>query len=295
MTNESIIEAVRSRVLVGDGAMGTELMKRGLSAGASPDLWNVERRDDVLAVIRSYREAGADTLITNTFGASRWKLAAFGLEERVAEINAAAVAIACEAAGHAAYVLGDIGPTGRFMEPLGTDPRDAFVEVYAEQATALAKAGADAVIFETFLALDELLAGIEGAKTAGLPIIASMSYTRDAAGTFHTIMGNDVPGSTNALEEAGAAVIAANCGTGPGDYIDIAKALSAATSLPVMVQPNAGMPRLVKGETAFPMGPDEMAGYVDAILDAGARIIGGCCGTTPEHIRAIREVVDARA
>ena len=292
---QNFIEAVKSRILVGDGAMGTGLMAKGLEAGGCPDLWNVDHRGDVVDLLRAYREAGADLLLTDTFGSTRWKLGAFGLDERVDEINAAAVDLAREAAAGEAFVLGDIGPTGRFVAPLGTDPREDFVEVFREQAAALAAAGVDAIILETFMSLDELLAALDAARSTGLVVIASMSYTKDHAGTFHTIMGDDIPGSTARIEAAGADIIAANCGSGPDDYVDIAKTLCGATSLPVMVEPNAGLPQLVNDETVFPMGADEFASYVEGILSAGVRIIGGCCGTTPDHIRAIRRVVDSLA
>lgn len=290
---ESIIEAAKTRILVGDGAMGTSLMARGLEPGACPDLWNAERRRDIVEVLTAYREAGSDILTTNTFGANRWKLGAFGLQERGAEINSAAVDAAREAAAGKAFILGDIGPTGRFVAPLGTDAPEAFVEVFAEQAAALTEAGADALILETFTSLDEMLAALKAAKSTGIPVISSMSYTRDAAGTFHTIMGDDIPGSTERIEAAGADIVAANCGSGPDDYIDIARELSKAATAPVMVQPNAGIPQLVDGKTVFPMGADEFAEYIGPILDSGVRIIGGCCGTTPDHIRRIRAAVDS--
>lgn len=287
----TLVEAARQGVLVCDGAMGTELMKRGLEPGACPEMWNIERSREVERIHRSYIEAGANVIITNTFGGSRWKLEGYGLGGHVAEFNAAAVENARRAAGDAVYVLGDIGPTGRFMAPLGTDPREAFVEVYAEQAKALAGAGADAVILETFTDLGEILAAVEGARRTGLPVVASMSYSRDVAGTYHTMMGNEPGASARALDKAGAAVIGANCGSGPGDYAGIASAIRGATSKPIIVEPNAGMPELRDGRTVFPMTPAEFGRHVGAIAAAGARIIGGCCGTTPEHIRAVRDAL----
>jgi 5-methyltetrahydrofolate--homocysteine methyltransferase len=287
-----IITAIRERILVGDGAMGTALMAKGLEAGMCMDLWNADNPQPVIEVLSAYREAGADMLTTNTFGANRWKLSAYDAGDRVAEVNAAAVEVARKAADGKAFVLGDVGPTGRFMEPLGTDPRSAFVEVFAEQASALAAAGADAIILETFTALDEMLAAVEAAAASGVPVIASMSYSRDAAGTFHTMMGNDIPSSTAAIIAAGASVVAANCGTGPEDYLGIAAELCRASSVPVMIQPNAGVPQLVEGKTVFPMSADELGAYVERFLDIGVRVIGGCCGTTAEHIAAIRAEVD---
>jgi len=292
---ESILQTINKRILTGDGAMGTQLMERGLEPGACGELWNIERRREVVEVLAAYREAGADTLITNTFGANRWKLAARGLEGRVRELNAAGVEAAREAAQGKAFVLADIGPTGRLVEPLGTDPREAFVEVFREQAEALADARPDAFILETFGSLAEILAALEAAKSAGLPVIASMTYGRDASGGFRTMMGEEIAACVRSLAEGGADVIAANCGAGPADYVDITAALVAASDLPVMVQPNAGVPELVEGRTVFPMSPEEVAAYVKPIVGAGARVIGGCCGTTPAHIRAIRGAVEEAA
>ena len=290
---ESILEAVKTGILVGDGAMGTELMKRGLEAGACGELWNLERRRDVTEVLTAYREAGADTLITNTFGANHWKLATCGLEGRLREINIAGVEAAREAAAAQAWALADMGPTGRLVAPLGTDPQEAFVEIFREQAEALAAAGPDAIILETFTSLEEILAALEAAVSTELPVIASMTYNRDASGGFRTIMGEEIAACVGALKEAGAEVIAANCGTGPGEYVDITAALvAAAGGLPVMVQPNAGVPKLVEGRTVFPLGASEMARFVEPLAAAGARVIGGCCGTTPDHIREIRGAVD---
>ncbi len=285
---KSILEALQSGLYIGDGAMGTQLMELGLAAGSCAEIWNIERKADVVGVLAAYREAGAQALIANTFGGSRWKLKLSGLERSVHEINVAAVEAAREAADRSAWVFGDMGPTGRLVEPLGADPRESFVDVFREQAEALASAGPDAIILETFGSLDEILAALEAAKSTGLPVIASMTYSRDASGGFRTMMGEEISAAAAALVEAGADVIAANCGTGPADYVEITAALVGAVQLPVMVQPNAGVPRLSKGRTVFPMGPEEMAAFVRPIADAGARIIGGCCGTTPAHIRAMR-------
>ena len=290
---ENFLKSLRSRVLVCDGAMGTELIRRGLGAGVCPETWNVERAAEVAAVHRAYAGAGADIVLTNTFGANRWKLDACGLADEVGKVNAAAVALARKAVGRGVFVAGDIGPTGRFVAPLGPDPRDAFVEVFAEQARALAKAGAEALILETFTSLDEILAALEGAAGTGVPVIASMSFQRAADGSHRTLMGHEAASCAAALDATGAAIIGANCGTGPEDYPDIAKTLCRATKRPVLVEPNAGIPRLVAGKTVFPMTPGQFAKFVRPILKAGARIVGGCCGTTPEHIRAVRRVVDA--
>jgi 5-methyltetrahydrofolate--homocysteine methyltransferase len=291
MHRDLAAEAKR-RILVGDGAMGTELMKLGLEPGGCPELWNLDAPDKVRGVTAAYVAAGADFVHTNTLGANRWKLEAYGLADRLGEINHVGVDVARSVAHGDVFVVAEVGPTGRLVSPLGDDPRDAFVDVFVEQATAIADAGVDAILLETFVSLDEILAAIEAFRPTNLPIIASMSFSPTAKGDFRTVMGHDIPTAAAALEAAGAAVISANCAQGAETYLPIAKALCAATALTVMVQPNAGMPRLVGGETVFPMTPGEMAQYAAQILRTGVRIFGGCCGTTPQHIRAIRRVVD---
>jgi 5-methyltetrahydrofolate--homocysteine methyltransferase len=252
----------------------------------------VDRPEEVVDIHKAYLQAGADVIITNTFGANRWKLDAYGLSDRVAAYNAAGAKAAREAAGAGKFAAGDIGPTGRFVAPLGSDAREAFVEVFAEQAAALAAAGVDALILETFTALDELLAGVEGAKRTGLPVIACMSFTRTADGSFRTMMGDEAASSAVALEDAGVDIVGANCGAGADDYVDLASRLTKSAKRPTLVEPNAGMPQLIKGKTVFPMSAEEFASFVPKYIGAGVRIVGGCCGTTPEHIRLVREVVD---
>jgi 5-methyltetrahydrofolate--homocysteine methyltransferase len=288
----SVIDVLSERVLVGDGAMGTELMSLGLPAGACPESWNLTRPEAVRSISQSYVAAGADVVHTNTLGANRWVLDRYDLHGQAARINASAAQIAREAAGERAYVVGEMGPTGRFMAPVGDEPRHLFVEVFAEQASALAAAGVDALLLETFISLDEALAALEAARMTGLAVIASMSYTPGADGTCRTVMGETLPAAVAALEAAGTAVVGANCAVGADQYPAIARTLCFAATVPCMVQPNAGMPSVVQGRTAFPMSPEEMAACVPAILAAGVRIIGGCCGTTSEHIRAIRRAVD---
>jgi len=286
------MRAVAARILVCDGAMGTELMNRGLEPGACPELWALTHRRALVDVHKSYVDAGADILLTNSFGANRWKLEGYGLSDRVAELNVFSASVAKEASRKGTFVVGDVGPTGRFVAPLGSDPAEAFVEIFAEQAAALAGAGVDAIALETFTALDELLAAVEGARRTGLPVIASMSFSPTKDGGYRTMMGNAAGDSARALDGAGADIISANCGVGADEYAGIARALCSATRRPVMIEPNAGMPQLVNGRTVFPMSAEEIAAFVPAILAAGVRIIGGCCGTTSDHIRAIRRAVD---
>lgn len=292
-----LLDAVRERPLLADGAMGTQLMLAGLEQGLSGEAWNLTHPDRVLAIQRRYAEAGADCILTNTFGASRIMLARHGHDGQVAAINRAAVQIAREAfGGRAGYVIGDIGPFGGLMEPYGEVAESAVREAFEEQAAALVGAGADAIIIETQTSLEELQLGLEAARTAGAAcVIGSMAYdvTLDGS-TFRTMMGIDPERAAAFMEEHGADVVALNCGT----RMDMTRAREAVeryravTPLPVMVQPNAGQPKLVNMRVVYDETPEEMVRGVVPLLEAGARIVGGCCGSTPDHIRAFRQAID---
>ena len=270
-----------------DGAMGTELDKRGMPAGHCRELWNVEQPAKVREIHRAYVEAGSDAVLTNTFGGNRLKLAAYDLVHQAYDLNARAAEIARLEAGDDHFVLGDIGPTGLFMEPLGTTSYDAFYEAFAEQVEAFVASGADAVIVETMSAVEEAVAAVRAAKaTSSLPVLALMGFNRDADGEgFHTIMGVDIEQAVNELSEAGADVVGTNCWNSLGEMCEIVRRMKQYTEKPVVAEPNAGQPKLVDGKTVFDETPEMMAGGVEDLIGAGARIIGGCCGTTPEHIR----------
>jgi len=294
---KSILEILRERPLLCDGAMGTQLMIAGLEQGSSGELWNLSHPEKVLAIQRRYAEAGSDCLITNTFGGSRIMLGRHALAHRVVEINQAAVKIARDAFGERqGYVLGDIGPFGGLMEPYGEIPEAAVRDAFIEQAKSLVDGGADAIIIETQTSLEELGLAIRAAKAAGAHcIIGSMAYdvTLDRS-TFRTMMGVNPEEAAVFMQDCGADVIALNCGTG----MDMEHAREAVeryrqvTSLPVMAQPNAGQPRLVDMKVVYDESPEEMVlGFVP-LLQAGARIIGACCGSTPEHIAAFRKALD---
>jgi 5-methyltetrahydrofolate--homocysteine methyltransferase len=298
MTMQKLLhEAVRERRLVCDGAMGTELMLAGLESGQCGGLWNVTHPERVLAIQRRYAEAGADCLITNTFGGSRIALQRHGLAGDARAINQAAVRIAREAfGGRAGYVLGDIGPVGAILEPYGDLPQEEAQIALEEQASALVAGGADAIIIETQTSLDELGLAIDAAKAAGArSIIASLAYDLSADKKFYaTMMGVFPEKAAEFAEEKGAHFVALNCGTG----MDMAGAAVVAgiyrahCHLPVMVQPNAGQPGLENGKTVYKQSPADMATAMPAVLAAGAMIIGSCCGSTAEHTRAIRQVMD---
>ena len=271
-----------------DGAMGTMLQAGGLKAGACPEMMNIESSEIVKNVHKAYIEAGSTIITTNTFGASAIKLEHYGLASRMRELNAAAVKIAKEIAVGRAKVAGDIGPTGRFVAPLGDlDFEDAYINFY-DQAKALAEAGADFIIIETCIDLQEMRAALLAAKDAcNLPVICQFSYSEDG----RTVTGTDPQSAAVLLEAMGAAVIGVNCSLGPEQLVPIVKKLAQSCSLPVSVQPNAGMPYLEDGETKFPMDAVSFAKWTPKLIEAGATYLGGCCGTTPEHIRELAKAV----
>jgi 5-methyltetrahydrofolate--homocysteine methyltransferase len=290
-------DASRERPLLADGAMGTQLMLAGLEQGNCGEAWNVDHPDRVLAIQRRYVEAGSDCLLTNTFGASRIMLNRHAHADDVTAVNAAAVRIAREAFGNQeGYVIGDIGPFGGLMEPYGEFTEQQVREAFREQADALVGAGADALIVETQTSLEELGLGLLAAREAGAAsIIGSMAYdvTLDGS-TFRTMMGVNPERAAEFMIENGADIVALNCGTG----MNMERACEAVaryrtvTGLPIMVQPNAGQPKLVAMKIVYDETPEQMARGVASLLDAGANIIGGCCGSTPDHIRAFRRAMD---
>jgi 5-methyltetrahydrofolate--homocysteine methyltransferase len=290
-------DAARERPLLGDGAMGTQLMIAGLEQGNCGEAWNLDHPERVLAIQRRYVDAGSDCLLTNTFGGSRIMLGRHWHAADVAAINAAGVKIARDAFGaRDGYVIGDIGPFGGLMEPYGAFTEEQVREAFREQAQALVAAGADAIIIETQTSLDELRLGLLAAREAGAAsIIGSMAYdvTLDGS-TFRTMMGVDPERAAEFMEEHGAHIVALNCGTG----MNMERAREAVaryrdvTMLPIMVQPNAGQPKLVALKVVYDETPDGMASGVAPLLDIGASIVGACCGSTPDHIRAFRKAMD---
>jgi 5-methyltetrahydrofolate--homocysteine methyltransferase len=293
----TLLDAIRERPLLGDGAMGTQLMIAGLEQGNSGEAWNLTHPGRVLAIQRRYVDAGSECLLTNTFGGSRIMLNRHGIADDVAAVNAAAVAIAREAfGGRDGYVIGDIGPFGGLMEPYGEFTEAQVLDAFREQAKALVDAGADAIIIETQTSLEELRLGLIAAREVGAPcVIGSMAYDVTLDGTtFRTMMGIDPERAAESMKAHGADLVALNCGTG----MDMERARQAViryrnvTDLPIMAQPNAGQPKLVDMKVVYDETPAQMVAGVVPLLQAGASIIGGCCGSTPDHIRAFREAMD---
>ncbi len=300
MNQLPLLEALATRRLVCDGAMGTQLFLAGLESGACGEAWNLTHPDRVLAIQRRYADAGADCIITNTFGGSRIMLRRHGHEAELAAINAAGVRLTREAfGGRPGYVLGDIGPLGALLEPYGELTEAEARSALEEQATALVKAGADAIIIETQTGLEELGLAIDSAKAAGSAcIIASLAYDLSMDGTFYkTMMGVSPEQAAEFIQERGAHIAALNCGTGmdmKGAAL-VGRLYKENCSLPVMVQPNAGLPVLENLKAVYKQLPADMAKDVPEVLGAGVGIIGSCCGSTPDHTRAIRGVVDGFA
>jgi 5-methyltetrahydrofolate--homocysteine methyltransferase len=268
-----------------DGAMGTMLQQAGLEPGKCPELWNLEEPEKVSAIHRQYVKAGANIIETNTFGANRIKLTHYGLQNKVAALNAAAVTAARQAAGTLAKVAGSVGPTGKFIAPLGELTFEDAYDVFFEQITALDQAGVDYIIIETIIDIQEMRAALLAAKTATCrPVICQLSFDADG----RTVTGTDARTAAVTLAALGASVIGANCSLGPAQLLPVIETLAQNCSLPISVQPNAGMPELINGQTVFPMSPAEMATWIPRLAAAGATFIGGCCGTTPAHIEAVR-------
>lgn len=289
-------ESLKTRHLILDGSMGALLQRRGLPAGHAPDLWNLENPAAIEAVHREYAEAGADILITNTFGASRLRLQEYQAYSKLKDINARAVDLAraaAEKAGHGhRFVAGDIGPCGDTIFPTGQRPFDEVAELFFEQARVLIESGADLIIVETMFDSLDFKAALSGVRAVSLqvPIIALMTFNND--GISDTGIS---PESAVAIAEGfHADVVGANCSVGPDAMVKVIERMRTVSRLPLAAQPNAGMPQLQAGETVFPLSAQAMGGFVESFLCAGARILGGCCGTTPDYIRLVRNFVGQR-
>ena len=293
----TLLEAIARRVLLGDGAMGTQLQYAGLEPGGCGEAWNIDTPEKVLKIQRAYVEAGSDCIITNTFGGSRIMLDRHDEGARTVEINHAGARIARQAFGDKeGWVLGDIGPFGGLMEPYG-DIEVALVEkAFAEQALALVEGGVDAIIVETQTSLDELGIAIQAAKAAGAKcVIGSMAFDKMHSGDeVRTMMGTSPEMAAEFMVENGCDILALNCGTGIDMWFaaDTARRYRSISGLPIMAQPNAGLPTLENMKVVYRETPEEMAEGISDLLAAGARIIGGCCGSTPAHIRKFREVLN---
>ena len=290
---QRIAELVQTKgVLLSDGGWGSFLIAKGLKTGDCPERWNLDRRNDVFAVAKSYADCGCDLITTNTFGGNRITLAKHGLEQQTSLINESGAAISREAMGPGRHVNASMGPTGELLM-MGAVSEDQMYEAFREQAVALERGGADACLIETMMDLQEACIAIRAAKdNTSLEIVCTMTFSRGPDGAYHTMMGVTPEAMVAGALAAGADVIGANCTLGPADMVDLARQVRAAAgNVPVMIQPNAGQPEDTGGGLRYPESPEAMAGYVPALMNAGANIIGGCCGTGPAHILAIKEAI----
>ena len=289
---DTFLTKLKENTVLFDGAMGTMLMKAGKAGLKTPILLNLDEPELVTDIHRQYYAAGADVVITNTFGGSPLKLVADGLDQQMAELNRAAVKLVRKACPEGKYVAGDIGPSGKMLKPLGDAAPEDVQTSFFSQAEVLIECGVDLIIIETMFSLEEALAAVQGVRKAGdILLLASMTYTKTPNG-FFTMMGETVSQCTAALAEAGADMMGANCTLNSTDTIDLTKELRAATDRPILVQPNAGKPVTSEGLTYYEQTPAEFAADAQKIHAAGADMIGGCCGTTPEFIEAVKDELD---
>lgn len=287
MPRHAILEELLARgTVLTDGAWGTELQALGLGAGEVPDLWNLARPDLVERVARSYVEAGSDVILTNTFRANRLALGELCAKVSIDELNRAGVAISLRAAGGRARVFASIGPSGRMLIT-GQVTEAALAEAFAEQARALAAAGADGLVVETMTDLTEARLAVEAAVATGLPVVACMVFDSGKQ-RDRTMMGVSAPQAVEALAAAGAHVVGANCGIGVEQALPVCRAMRAATALPLWIKPNAGLPELSGGKTVYRTDAATFAGHVPDLVAAGADFLGACCGSTPAFVAAMR-------
>jgi 5-methyltetrahydrofolate--homocysteine methyltransferase len=278
--------------LVSDGAWGTFIHQKGLKSHECPESWNLLRPDDIFDVALSYVKAGADMILTNSFGGSPFKLALYGLDEKTYEINKAAAEISRRAAGNEVLVLGSVGPTGKILM-MGELSEEEMMQGFAEQIRGLSDGGVDAIIIETMSDMDEAKVAIRAAKSVtDKEIICTFTFSLTQANEYRTMMGNSPVETVEMLVQEGADMVGANCGNGTAGMIEIVKEIREVNKeIPVLVHANAGMPELREGISTFPETPLEMSDQISNLLVAGANVVGGCCGTTPEHISRIVEVV----
>lgn len=295
MKKTKITEVIKKgTILVSDGAWGTFLIRRGLKSGECPEKWCLEHPEVVFEIARSYIDAGSDMIETNSFGGSRYKLEAFGLADKTSEINRAAAEISRKAAGDEKWVIASMGPTGKMLFTKDVS-EEGLYDVFREQALALEEGGADAICIETMFDLGEAVQAIRAVKeNTRCEVLSTFTFELTKKGEYRTMMGVTPAQFALAVVEAGADIIGTNCGNGIQRMVDIVRELrSVAQKIPILVHANAGLPVLVDGQEIYPETPEEMAKWVPALIAAGANIIGGCCGTTPDHIKAIKGAVES--
>lgn len=288
--HETLKDMFSRGVQVLDGAWGTQFQLKGLPLGQSPDLWNTEKPEKVLEVAQSYVDAGSDVIITNTFGCSVLTLKKSGEEARVHELNKAGVQISRQAAGDRVKVFASMGPTG-YLLMMGEVTPEEMYESFRLQAEGMKAGGADGIVVETMCDPEEAAIAIKAAKTTGLPVVGCMVFD-SGENLDMTMMGTTVEEAANVMLEAGADVIGSNCGRGIEGFLDVCRRLHAVSGNPVWIKANRGLPEVVNGETVYTQTAEQFASYIPELIANGAGFVGGCCGTSPEIIRAVRVAVD---
>ena len=293
--SQHLLTRIQSReMLLGDGAWGTQMQALGLQSGECPEEWNLTRPDKIKQIAREYFEAGADLCLTNTFGANRFRLIRHGFADKVREFNLAGVNLSREAAAEFnGFVAASVGPTGEFMQPEGMLNEREMHEAFHEQIAVLKEGGADAICIETMYVLDEVLVAVKAASELNLLCMASMTFDSTPDG-FRTMLGTTVAEATTALDRSSAQIIGTNCGNGIREMVQIAREMRTHTQKPLLVKSNAGLPEVVGGKMIYSETPEQMAAHLNELQSIGVSIIGGCCGTTPEHIRAFRAAIDKK-
>jgi 5-methyltetrahydrofolate--homocysteine methyltransferase len=290
----TLLDLARERVVLLDGGMGTELIKQGFKPGACPESWNRVQADVVKGIYQAYFEAGADAVSTNSFGGSTLKLSGYGQEDRCYDFNRAAAELACSVRPQGKFVLGSMGPTGKFLQPQGDYTPEQFEDAFFEQARGLADGGVDTFLLETHYDLEEALCAIRAVRrNSDLPLGVTMTFNKTPRG-FFTIMGNTAAQFAAAMEKNHVTAVGANCTLDSQEMVALTKELRSVSALPVIIQANAGQPLIAEdGTVRYSQPLDDYIKYIPDIIRSGARIIGGCCGTDPDYIRAIAEIIRA--
>ncbi len=294
---KNVLEVFKERVLIFDGGMGTMLIAEGLPPGVPPEKWNLEHPEVVKKIHLAYYNAGSDIVQTNTFGGNRTKLESSGIDKEITKVNLEASRLVRDVCPEGKYTAGDIGPTGKFLPPMGNATESELEEVFSEQASLLSEGGLDLINIETMYDLREALCALRGAKrVTSLPVFVSLTYNHTPRG-FFTMMGDEVAKAVKSLKDEGADVVGTNCTLGSKEMVELVKIIKQNTNLPVIAQPNAGKPRIVSGPkdpvgtATYQQKPKDFAEDIRRILEFGCNIVGGCCGTNPEFIKEIKDVV----
>ena len=292
--SEIIKRLQNGEILLSDGAMGTELQKHGLPSGHCPEEYNFSHPQIIRSIYSDYYEAGSQIVETNSFGGNRIRLAAYNMQERTTEFCRRSAELAKEVCPPGCFVAGSIGPSGEMLKPLGNLTPEQAYDIFAEQAEALAEGGADILFVETMMAVEEAESALRAVKEAsGLPVAATMTFDKTEAG-IRSSWGVDAATAVERLSAAGADLLGANCGNGVEIVVEVISQMRSLTSLPLLAQPNAGLPEIIENRIVYKETPQSMAKKMREILDVGANIIGGCCGTTPDHIRAFKKLLNKK-